>query len=68
VENLFFFLDACFSTFSNAIVFTFVAGLLSRERSRRYFCGWKPNFARLPAPALGRIAFFSFYNSSLFFV
>ena len=55
-----------FFLFSNAIGFTYGAGLLSRERSRRYFCCWKPNFARLPAPVLGRIAFFCFYNFSLF--
>ena len=55
-----------FSVFSNAFVFSYVAGLLSRERSRPSFCCRKPNFARLPAPVRGRIAFFSFYNFSLF--
>ena len=40
---------------------------LSHERSRLYFRCRKPNFARLPAPVLGRNAFFSFYNFSLLF-
>ena len=40
---------------------------LSHERSRLYFRCRKPNFARLPAPVLGRNAFFFFHNFSLLF-